>query len=142
MKKNLLLAITLLLAMTCSVASCSNDDADDNNFKWPVGQWIHEGSDLPVGDFDALLFDIAANGPTAILGRWTENGKWYNYPLKSTYRVEATSATEGTISYAGVVYTFRLTDSALTLERNGKSYGFHRTSGIKSEGQVPEVTTW
>lgn len=134
MKKNLLTVVAVVVAMMNLMVSCGSDDDNGSNFKWPVGQWIYEGSGLVDDVWDAVLFDISADGPTNILGRAALNGKWYDYPLTGTYKVSPNSATGGTISYAGKVYTFRLTDSTLTLTLGGEDFVFRRTSGIKSMG--------
>ena len=58
------------------------------------------------------------------------DGLWYWYPSTDTYLIDLTT---GTVRFGGKKFTYKLTDTTLTLTIDGKQYPFRRTSGIKPD---------
>lgn len=138
MKQFKLLMLTAMITLCGAFlfTSCGDDD-EVEEFKMPIGQWIYEGKGLLSDDFDAALIDIPQETIVNLLGRSVNDGKWYDYPLGSTYNIKAETATSGTITFSDKTkntIAFKLAGNTLTLTSDKGKFVFKRTSGIKSEG--------
>ena len=65
-----------------------------------------------------------------IYARSVADGLWYLYPSTDTYLIDGTT---GTVHFGGKKFTYKLTDTTLTLTIDGQQYPFRRTSGIKPD---------
>ena len=137
MKKILMMAaVAMMTAMVAIVLpSCSNDDDENQLNKWPMGQWLYEGQWLDYKNIDAVALDVTTYSDGSekgidIYARSVADGLWYLYPSTDTYLIDLTT---GTVRFGGKKFTYKLTDTTLTLTIDGKQYPFRRTSGIKPD---------
>ena len=127
-------AMAAIAMMTAMFASCSSNDDDENQLnKWPAGQWLYEGQWLDYKNIDAVALDVAAYSDSNekgidIYARSVTDGLWYWYPSADTYHIDLTT---DTVRFGGKTFTYKLTDTTLTLTIDGKQYPFRRVSGIK-----------
>ena len=137
MKKILMMAaVAIMTAMVAIVLpSCSNDDDENQLNKWPMGQWLYKGQWLDYKNIDAVALDVTTYSDGSekginIYARSVADGLWYLYPSTDTYLIDLTT---GTVRFGGKTFTYKLTDTTLTLTIDGKQYPFRRTSGIKPD---------
>ena len=119
-----------------TLTSCSSDN-DAEEVKLPEGQWLYEGKGFLNDNYDAALIDIRSQTYINLLGRSVADGKWYDYPLTSTYNIDAKSSSNGSITIENRVYEYKLAGNTLTLSIANNKFVFIRTTGIKSEGLSP-----
>ena len=131
-----LAAVAMMTAMSAIVlTSCGSDDDDNQLNKWPVGQWLYEGQWLDYKNIDAVALDVTTYPDGSekgidIYARSVADGLWYLYPSTDTYLIDGTT---GTVHFGGKKFTYKLTDTTLTLTIDGQQYPFRRTSGIKPD---------
>ena len=125
----------VVVAMVAAVVfiSCSKDDDENQLNKWPAGQWIYEGQWLDYKNIDAVALDVTTYSDGSekgidIYARSVADGLWYWYPSTDPYLIDLTT---GTVRFGGKTFTYKLTDTTLTLTIDGKQYPFRRTSGIR-----------
>ena len=126
----------MMTAMSAIVlTSCGSDDDDNQLNKWPAGQWLYEGQWLDYKNIDAVALDVTTYSDGSekgidIYARSVADGLWYLYPSTDTYLIDGTT---GTVHFGGKKFTYKLTDTMLTLTIDGQQYPFRRTSGIKPD---------
>ena len=131
-----LAAVAMMTAMSAIVlTSCGSDDDDNQLNKWPAGQWLYEGQWLDYKNIDAVALDVTTYSGGSekgldIYARSVADGLWYLYPSTDTYLIDGTT---GTVHFGGKKFTYKLTDTTLTLTIDGQQYPFRRTSGIKPD---------
>ena len=131
-----LAAVAMMTAMSAIVlTSCGSDDDDNQLNKWPAGQWLYEGQWLDYKNIDAVALDVTTYSDGSekgidIYARSVADGLWYLYPSTDTYLIDGTT---GTVHFGGKKFTYKLTDTTLTLTIDGQQYPFRRTSGIKPD---------
>lgn len=88
---------------------------------------------LDYKNIDAVALDVTTYSDGSekgidIYARSVADGLWYLYPSTDTYLIDGTT---GTVHFGGKKFTYKLTDTTLTLTIDGQQYPFRRTSGIK-----------
>ena len=128
-----MLAAILVICGATVLTSCSKDDDENKLNTWPSGQWLYEGQWLDYDNINAVALDIATYTDGSekgidIYARSVTDGQWYWYPSADTYFIDLTT---GTVRFGGKTFSYKLTDTALTLTIGGKQYPFQRTSSIR-----------
>lgn len=139
MKKMRKLSICMLAAMlmVCGagiITSCG-DDAEDNYFYVPEGQWLYEGQWLDYEDIEAVLLEIKGQKTPQIniYARLTTDGQWHNYPGTRHFTIEMATGTSGNIYISGdeiTMGTYQLTGSSIIVTIGNSVYTFKKTEGI------------
>ena len=139
MKKMRKLSIWMLAAMlmVCGagiITSCG-DDAEDNYFYVPEGQWLYEGQWLDYEDIEAVLLEIKGlkTPQINIYARLTTDGQWHNYPGTRHFTIEMATGTSGNIYISGdeiTMGTYQLTGSSIIITIGNSVYTFKKTEGI------------
>lgn len=139
MKKMRKLSIWMLAAMlmVCGagiITSCG-DDAEDNYFYVPEGQWLYEGQWLDYEDIEAVLLEIKGQKTPQIniYARLTTDGQWHNYPGTRHFTIEMATGTSGNIYISGdeiTMGTYQLTGSSIIITIGNSVYTFKKTEGI------------
>ena len=139
MKKLRKLSIWMLAAMlmVCGagiITSCG-DDAEDNYFYVPEGQWLYEGQWLDYEDIEAVLLEIKGQKTPQIniYARLTTDGQWHNYPGTRHFTIEMATGTSGNIYFSGyeiTMGTYQLTGSSIIITIGNSVYTFKKTEGI------------
>jgi len=139
MKKMRKLSIWMLAAMLmvcgAGIISSCGDDAEDNYFYVPEGQWLYEGQWLDYEDIEAVLLEIKGqNAPQInIYARQTTDGQWHNYPGTRHFTIEMATGTTGNIYISGdeiTMGTYQLTGSSIIVTIGNSVYTFKKTEGI------------
>lgn len=127
-------AAILCICGACITTCCTSSDDDENQLnKWPAGQWLYEGRWLDYDNINAVVLDVATYSDGSeksinIYARSVTDGQWYWYPSTDTYYIDLTA---GIVRFSGKTFTYKLTDTTLTLTIGGKQYPFRHTSGIR-----------
>jgi hypothetical protein len=139
MKKMRKLSIWMLAAMlmVCGagiITSCG-DDAEDNYFYVPEGQWLYEGQWLDYEDIEAVMLEIKGQKTPQIniYARLTTDGQWHNYPGTRHFTIEMATGTSGNIYISGdeiTMGTYQLTGSSIIVTIGNSVYTFKKTEGI------------
>jgi hypothetical protein len=139
MKKMRKLSIWMLAAMlmVCGagiITSCG-DDAEDNYFYVPEGQWLYEGQWLDYEDIEAVMLEIKGQKTPQIniYARLTTDGQWHNYPGTRHFTIEMATGTSGNIYISGdeiTAGTYQLTGSSIIITIGNSVYTFKKTEGI------------
>jgi hypothetical protein len=139
MKKMRKLSIWMLAAMlmVCGagiITSCG-DDAEDNYFYVPEGQWLYEGQWLDYEDIEAVMLEIKGQKTPQIniYARLTTDGQWHNYPGTRHFTIEMATGTSGNIYISGdeiTMGTYQLTGSSIIITIGNSVYTFKKTEGI------------
>lgn len=139
MKKMRKLSIWMLAAMLmvcgAGIISSCGDDAEDNYFYVPEGQWLYEGQWLDYEDIEAVLLEIKGQKTPQIniYARLTTDGQWHNYPGTRHFTIEMATGTSGNIYISGdeiTMGTYQLTGSSIIVTIGNSVYTFKKTEGI------------
>ena len=129
-----MLAAMLMVCGAGIITSCG-DDAEDNYFYVPEGQWLYEGQWLDYEDIEAVMLEIKGQKTPQIniYARLTTDGQWHIYPGKRTFTIDMVSGIEGNIYISGdeiTVGTYQLTGSSIIITIGNSVYTFKKTEGI------------
>ena len=139
MKKMRKLSIWMLAAMLmvcgAGIISSCGDDAEDNYFYVPEGQWLYEGQWLDYEDIEAVMLEIKGQKTPQIniYARLTTDGQWHNYPGTRHFSIEMATGTSGNIYISGdeiTMGTYQLTGSSIIVTIGNSVYTFKKTEGI------------
>ena len=129
-----MLAAMLMVCGAGIITSCG-DDAEDNYFYVPEGQWLYEGQWLDYEDIEAVLLEIKGQKTPQIIiyARLTTDGQWHNYPGTRHFTIEMATGTSGNIYISGdeiTMGTYQLTGSSIIITIGNSVYTFKKTEGI------------
>ena len=139
MKKMRKLSIWMLAAMLmvcgAGILTSCGDDAEDNYFYVPEGQWLYEGQWLDYEDIEAVMLEIKGQKTPQIniYARLTTDGQWHNYPGTRHFTIEMATGTSGNIYISGdeiTMGTYQLTGSSIIVTIGNSVYTFKKTEGI------------
>ncbi|MBQ6161153.1 MAG: hypothetical protein IJK21_00720 [Prevotella sp.] len=129
-----MLAAMLMVCGAGIISSCG-DDAEDNYFYVPEGQWLYEGQWLDYEDIEAVMLEIKGQKTPQIniYARLTTDGQWHNYPGTRHFSIEMATGTSGNIYISGdeiTMGTYQLTGSSIIVTIGNSVYTFKKTEGI------------